>query len=199
MRPLRCPPVGARVPRRGNAFTAGAGWLNQLVTGWRVVGEMPDIPRFVLIVAPHTSNWDFLHGLGAKGVLRLGARFLGKHTLFRGPVGVFLRWLGGIAVDRRAAHGIVGESVRAFAEAEQLCLVLTPEGTRAWVKEWKSGFYRIAVGASVPILVVKFDYRSKSVVLGPLFQPTGDYERDLPLIQREYCREMARRPELYGA
>jgi 1-acyl-sn-glycerol-3-phosphate acyltransferase len=153
----------------------------------------------VLIVAPHTSNWDFLHGLGAKGVLRLGARFLGKHTLFRGPAGSFLRWLGGIPVDRRAAHGIVGESVAAFAGAEQLCLVLTPEGTRSYVRTWKSGFYRIAVGAGVPILLVKFDYRSKSVVLGPLFQPTGDYERDLPLIQREFRREMARRPELYGA
>jgi 1-acyl-sn-glycerol-3-phosphate acyltransferase len=199
MRPLRCPPVGARVPRRGNALTAGAAWLNQLATGWRVVGEMPDIPRFVLIVAPHTSNWDFLHGLGAKGVLRLGARFLGKHTLFRGPAGAFLRWLGGIPVDRRAAHGIVGESVRAFADAEQLCLVLTPEGTRSYVKEWKSGFFRIAMGAGVPILLVKFDYRSKSIELGPLFHPTGDYARDLQVIQREYRREMARRPELYGA
>jgi 1-acyl-sn-glycerol-3-phosphate acyltransferase len=199
MRPLRRPPIGARVPRRGNFLTSGAAWLNQLATGWRVVGGIPDVARFVLIVAPHTSNWDFLHGLGAKGVLRLSARFLGKHSLFRGPAGWFLRWLGGIPVDRRSAHGIVGDSVAAFEREEQLCLVLTPEGTRSHVEAWKSGFYRIAVGAGVPILLVKFDYRSKSVVLGPLFQPSGDYDRDLPLIQREFSREMARRPELYGA
>ena len=199
MRPLRRPPVGPRVPRRGNALTAGAAWLTQLVTGWRVEGGIPDCPRFVLIVAPHTSNWDFLHGLAAKGVLRLGARFLGKHTLFRGPAGAFLRWLGGIPVDRRAAHGIVGQSVEAFARSERICLVLTPEGTRSHVKAWKSGFYRIAVSAGVPILLVKFDYRSRSVVLGPLFQPTGDYARDRPRIQGEFRREMARHPELYGA
>jgi len=191
--------VGPRVPRRGNALTAGAGWLCQLVTGWRVVGEIPDVARFVLIVAPHTSNWDFLHGLAAKGVLRLHARFLAKHTLFRGPAGWFLRWIGGIPVDRRAAQGVVGESVAAFASADRLCLVVAPEGTRGHVEAWRSGYYRIAVGAGVPILIVKFDYRTRSIVLGPLFQPSGDYERDRPLIQAEYRREMARRPELYGA
>jgi 1-acyl-sn-glycerol-3-phosphate acyltransferase len=163
------------------------------------VGEIPDVARFVLIVAPHTSNWDFLHGLAAKGVLRLSARFLGKHTLFRGPVGVFLRWLGGIPVDRRAAQGVVGESIAAFARSDRLCLVLTPEGTRSYVKTWRSGFYRIAVGAGVPILLVRFDYRSKSIVLGPLFEPTGDYARDLPKIQGAFRREMARHPALYGA
>jgi 1-acyl-sn-glycerol-3-phosphate acyltransferase len=160
---------------------------------------VPDEPKIVLIVAPHTSNWDFLTGLWAKFALRLKARFLGKHTLFWWPLGAFLRWLGGIPIDRSKPTGITEDSARAFRENDRLMLVIAPEGTRRRSQRWKSGFYRIAVAADVPILLVAFDYSRKVIRLGPLFRPTGDYEKDLPKIQSHFHAGMALRPEHYSS
>jgi 1-acyl-sn-glycerol-3-phosphate acyltransferase len=195
--PPRSPIVGPNVQRAHGRLGAAIGRFMIAVSGWRLEGEFPDIPKLVLIVAPHTSNWDFLTGLWAKLALRIGGRFVGKHTLFRGPFGVFLRWLGGVPVDRSAPAGFVGEAVRAMREAERMTLVITPEGTRKRVPKWKSGFYRVAVEAGVPILLVAFDYSRKAVVFGPLVTPTGDYERDLALIRSHLRPEMAKRPENY--
>jgi 1-acyl-sn-glycerol-3-phosphate acyltransferase len=167
--------------------------------GWGFEGAVPDEPKMILVVAPHTSNWDFLTGLWAKFALRLKASFLGKHTLFWWPLGVFLRWLGGIPIDRSKAAGIAEDSARAFRESERLMLVIAPEGTRSHSERWKSGFYRIAVAAEVPILLIAFDYRRKVIRLGPLFRPTGDYEKDLPQIQSHFHAGMALRPENYSS
>jgi 1-acyl-sn-glycerol-3-phosphate acyltransferase len=167
------------------------------IMGFHFDGTIPDIPRLVMIVAPHTSNWDFLVGLFAKLALGLRGRFIGKHTLFRGPFGWFLRWLGGIPVDRRAPGGIVESSVEAMRVADKLYLVVAPEGTRKKTPAWKSGFYRIAHGAGVPILPVAFDYRKRAVVLGTLFQPSGDYDADLPVLRSAFNASMAYRPENY--
>jgi 1-acyl-sn-glycerol-3-phosphate acyltransferase len=150
-----------------------------------------------MIVAPHTSNWDFIVGLMAKLALGLGVRFLAKHTLFHGLLGAFLRWIGGIPVDRNAADGVVGEAIAEFRRREKLFLVITPEGTRKRVAAWKSGFYRIAEAAGVPILPVAFDYASRAVALGSLFVPTGDYEADLEVLRSKFRAEMALRPENY--
>jgi len=134
-------------------------------------------------VAPHTSNWDFMLGVAVVFALELRVSWLGKHSLFKSPFRAFLRWLGGIPVNRSASHGVVGECVKAFAAAPALMLALAPEGTRKGVSQWKTGFYRIAEAAGVPILPVGFDYREHVVRLRPLFQPSGDLELDLPLIQ----------------
>ena len=158
------------------------------IRGWRVEGEFPDIPRMVLIVAPHTSNWDFLTGLWVKLAMRMGGRFVGKHTLFRGPLGVFMRWLGGVPVDRSAAAGFVEETARVVRESDRMTLVVAPEGTRKRSDKWKSGFYRIAVAAGVPIFPVGFDYRRKVIRFDPLFHPTGDYEKDLVELQSRLRR-----------
>jgi 1-acyl-sn-glycerol-3-phosphate acyltransferase len=152
----------------------------------------------VLIVAPHTSNWDFPTGLWVKLAMHMGARFVGKHTLFRFPLGVFMRWLGGVPVDRGAAAGFVGEAARAVRESERMTLVIAPEGTRRRTEKWKSGFYRIAMEAGVPIVPAGFDYPRKVVFFAPPFLPTGDYERDLAALRRLYRPEMAVRPENYG-
>jgi 1-acyl-sn-glycerol-3-phosphate acyltransferase len=128
----------------------------------------------------------------------MGARFVGKHTLFRWPLGIFMRWLGGVPVDRSAAAGFVEETARVVRESERMTLVVAPEGTRRLTDKWKSGFYRIAVTAGVPILLVAFDYPRKVVSFGPLFEPTGDYEKDLPEIQAHFEASMALRPENYG-
>jgi 1-acyl-sn-glycerol-3-phosphate acyltransferase len=193
----RMPQVGDAVPRTHGPLIAALGRFMTRLRGWRIEGEVPDEPKMILLVAPHTSNWDFLTGLWAKFALRLKAGFLGKHTLFWWPLGVFLRSIGGIAIDRSKPAGITEDSTRAFRESERLMLVIAPEGTRSKSKRWKSGFYRIAVAAEVPILLVAFDYPRKVIRLGPLFRPTGDYEKDLAEIQSHYHAEMALRPENY--
>jgi 1-acyl-sn-glycerol-3-phosphate acyltransferase len=191
------PEVGEAVPRTHGPLTAGFGRLMMRLRGWRFEGAVPDEPKMILLVAPHTSNWDFPAGVWAKFALRLKAGFLGKHTLFWWPFGVFLRSIGGIAIDRSKATGIADDSASAFRESDRMMLVIAPEGTRSKSKRWKSGFYRIAIAAEVPILLIAFDYRRKVIRLGPLFRPTGDYEKDLPEIQSHFDAGMARRPENY--
>jgi len=192
----RVPVLGARVPRAHSRFAAALGRLMMGLSGWRVEGAIPDLPKMVMVVAPHTSNWDFLTGLWPKLALRLGARFVGKHTLFRFPLGLFMRWLGGVAVDRSAPGGFVGEAARALRASDAMLLVIAPEGTRR-PAEWKSGFYRIAVEAGVPILLVAFDYPRRAVRFGPLVTPSGDYAADLALIRSHYRPEMAKVPRNY--
>lgn len=192
------PILGPRVPRAHGRLAAALGRFMMGIRGWRVEGEIPDLPKFVIAVAPHTSNWDFLVGLWVKLALQLGARFVGKHTLFRGPLGAYMRWLGGVPVERHAAAGFVGESARVLREATAFVLVLAPEGTRKRTDKWKSGFYRIAVEAGVPILLARFDYPRKAVVFGPLIEPSGDYERDLALMRSYISPRMALIPENYA-
>ncbi len=192
----RIPTLGPNVARAHGRLASALGRLMMGLTGWHVEGSVPDLPRMVLIVAPHTSNWDFLTGLWAKLALRLGGRFVGKHTLFRGPMGLFMRWLGGVPVDRRAAAGFVEQVARALRDAERMVVVIAPEGTRRRAP-WKSGFYRVAVAAGVPILPVAFDYPRKAVVFAPPFTPTGDYEKDLAAIRALYRPEMALIPANY--
>ena len=192
------PDVGEEVPRTHGPLTAAFARFMMRVRGWSLEGSVPNEPKMVLIVAPHTSDWDFLTGLQAKFALQLKASFLVKHTLFWWPFGVFLRSIGGVAIDRSKPEGIADDSTRAFEQSDELILVVTPEGTRSRSERWKSGFYRIAVAAEVPILIVAFDYGRKVVRLGPLFRPTGDYDKDLPEIRSHYDVSMALRPENYG-
>jgi 1-acyl-sn-glycerol-3-phosphate acyltransferase len=167
------------------------------IRGWGFEGTVPNEPKLILLVAPHTSNWDFLTGLWVKFGLRLKASFLAKHTLFWWPLGAFLRSIGGIAIDRSKAVGIAEDSARAFRDNDQLMLVIAPEGTRSKSKKWKSGFHRIAVAAQVPILPIVFDYPKKVIRFEPLFHPTGDYEKDLAALRSHYSADLALRPENY--
>jgi len=153
------------------------------LSGWRIEGDFPTENKFVVIVAPHTSNWDFPLGIALLFALELRVAWLGKHTIFRGPFRNYLGRLGGIPVNRGASHGVVRDCVKAFEMLPALALALAPEGTRKGVSQWKSGFYLIATQARVPILPVGFDYREHVVRLMLLFHPTGSLERDLPLIQ----------------
>lgn len=189
--------LGPNVPKRGNVFSRAVGRIGFRLLGFHFDGAVPDVPRFVMIVAPHTSNWDFLVGIMAKLALGLRARFIAKHTLFWEPFGSFLRWMGGIPVNRHAPGGIIQAVVEAFRTSDRLCVVIAPEGTRRKVPAWKSGFHRIAHGAGVPILPVAFDYRKRAIVFEPLFHTTGDYEADLKALQAGFSREMAYRPERY--
>jgi 1-acyl-sn-glycerol-3-phosphate acyltransferase len=152
-----------------------------------VEGSFPDTDKAVIIVAPHTSNWDFLVGMAVVLALELRTSWLGKHTIFKPPFQGLLRWLGGIPVDRRSRNGVVGDCVEAFAAAPALLLALSPEGTRKGVSQWKTGFHLIACGAGVPIIPASLDYRTHVVRLMPAFRPTGDLEVDLPALQALYA------------
>ena len=149
------------------------------LSGWRFAGQLPEVPKVVIAVAPHTSNWDFVVGIMALWALDIKIAFIGKHTLFRGLFGRWLRSLGGIPADRTKAHGLVGEVVAAFNATDRLILALAPEGTRAADKGFKSGFLHMARGANVPIVLVYFDFPNRTVGFGPLFTPSGDVERDM--------------------
>jgi 1-acyl-sn-glycerol-3-phosphate acyltransferase len=191
------PPLSRSAPRQGGAASRAVGRAVLRLLGWWVEGEVPDVPRCVLVGAPHTSNWDFVVGIGAKLALGLRVGWLGKHTIFKRPFAGLLRRLGGIPVDRAAAERIVETAVERFRTEPQLFLGLTPEGTRQRVERWKSGFHRIAVGAGVPILPVRIDWSRRAIVLAPLFFPSGDYERDLAELQAGFSPAMARYPESY--
>ncbi|TNF34576.1 MAG: glycerol acyltransferase [Gammaproteobacteria bacterium] len=168
------------------------------VSGWRVVGELPaDTPKYVLIGAPHTSNWDFPLMLVAVLHKQLDVRWMGKDALFRGPMGPVMRWLGGIAIDRSQANGLVGQMVDVYRQSESMIVTIPPEGTRKKVERWKTGFYWIAHEAGVPIVLGFADFGKKEVGFGPVFHTSGDIDRDMPLIQAFYKDKQGRHPELF--
>ncbi|HSL30450.1 MAG TPA: lysophospholipid acyltransferase family protein [Anaerolineales bacterium] len=151
--------------------------------GWQIEGKLPDLPKFVLIGAPHTSNWDFLLFLGVIFSLRANVRFMGKAELFRFPIGWFFRFCGGVPVDRKKSTGLVEQMVKVCNESEQFVLTIAPEGTRHQVTEWKRGFYHIAKSAGIPIVMAIVDGRHKTVRIGQVFHPTGDMEADMQSIK----------------
>lgn len=191
------PALGAEVPRRSSLVLRGLGRAVLGLLRWRVLGQIPNVPKCVIIVAPHTSNWDFVIGIATIFALGLRVSYLGKHSLFRGPLGWLLRAIGGIAVDRRAAQGIVERAVEQLLRSERIFLALSPEGTRKRVIGWKSGYYRIATAAGVEVFPVALDYSRRAVVLMELFTPSGDHERDEAALRALFASRMARHPEGY--
>jgi len=167
--------------------------------GWRIeAGLPPGLSKCVLIAAPHTSNWDFVYLLLASFALRLNIYWMGKASLFSGPFGPVMRWLGGIAVNREESGNLVAASVEALKNAEgPVQLVVPPEGTRSRVRRWKTGFYYIAVGAELPILPAYLDFGQRRLGLGPVFHPTGDIERDMPQIQAFYAPMQGKNPQQF--
>ncbi len=154
--------------------------------GWKTVGQLPEVPKYVIIIAPHTSNWDLFYGAIIALALKLDARFMAKQQLFRRPFGPLMKWLGGVPVDRSASDHTVDQVIRKFNENEKFVLAIAPEGTRRKVKYWKSGFYHIAEGARVPILLGFLDYTAKTGGAGPLVMPSGDLDHDMQVIRKFY-------------
>lgn len=182
---LPLPPSAPRV--RPNAFVRWIGRNLLRLGGWRMEGEFPDLPRLVLIGAPHSSNWDGVWGLGAKLALGLDVRILGKDSLFRVPLlGYVLQRMGVIPVDRTAAHGVVDQSVALIRGHDKFWYGLAPEGTRKRVERWKTGFWKIAKAADVPVLPTYFHYGRRVVGIGPPFALTDDMHADIARIQAWY-------------
>ena len=166
--------------------------------GWRTVGEMPDVPKGVLVVAPHTSNWDFPVMLALAVALGIKATWMGKHTLFRPPFGWLMRRLGGLPINRTARHNVVDQAVASFRSHDRLILAVLPEGTRKRTDYWKSGFYHIANGAQVPFILGFADYKRKVGGIGPVFMPSGDIEADMAVMRDFYTGMVGKRPEEFG-
>ena len=167
------------------------------VTGWRITGEFPNLPQFVVIVAPHTSNWDFFVGVMAMFAIGFRGTFLGKHTVFRWPVSVIMRWLGGIPVDRASPHNVVEQTIDYFRSRPQMLLALSPEGTRKKLPAWRTGFWYVAKGANVPIVPAAFDYPAKTITIFPPLVPGDDIAADIAALRAHFDARMAKHPAQY--
>jgi len=187
------PELGPAVPRRGWPIGRALGRAVMWVARWSFKGVAPDVSKAVLIVAPHTSNWDFVIGAAGMLALDLDLRFLGKHTLFKGPMGVLMRGLGGIPLDRAHSRGVVDEMVARFKSSDHLLLALAPEGTRGGVERWKTGFHAIARGAEVPILAVTLDYGRRQIRFREPFTPSENVEADVEELQEFFADSHGRR------
>nr|WP_183422278.1 1-acyl-sn-glycerol-3-phosphate acyltransferase [Luteibacter sp. Sphag1AF] len=156
-------------------------------SGWRLAGELPNVPKLVAIGAPHSSYWDGVWGLMMKSGVGIDIGVMIKREVLNGPFGPIVRRLGMVPIDRKAATDVVGQMIERFHQQDRMWLGIAPEGTRKRVTTWKSGFLRIARGAGVPILPIFFDYPSKTFTLGALFHPTGNDEADMAAIRSMYA------------
>lgn len=170
-------------------------WLLKFA-GWRTVGDIPNISQAVVLALPHTSNIDGIYAIPSLFALDLKINIMGKHTLFKVPVlAQLLRWIGIIPIDRGNKGSVLQTSIDKFKSGEPLFLGLSPEGTRKYTENWKTGFYYLALGAGVPILPVALDYKTKEVRFLSLVYPTGDIDADLPKIYAQYRGVLPRHPE----
>jgi 1-acyl-sn-glycerol-3-phosphate acyltransferase len=167
-------------------------------SGWKPAGKKPGLSKYVIIAAPHTSNWDFLYTMCLAFILEIRPFIMMKAAWFRWPIGPVLRWLGAIAVDRSKSTQLVERSIEAFRERPRMVLVIPPSGTRRKVTSWKTGFYHIARGANVPIVLGYLDYRRKVGGIGPVVHPTGNMEADMKIIQDFYTDITGKRSEPSG-
>lgn len=189
------PKVPECVPtNNGNISSAiGVAILNLL--GWKVVGEIPNTPKFIAAVAPHTSNWDFVVAIAAMLAMNLRVRFMGKKSIFFWPFSLLLKSWGGIPIDRNAKHGLVEQMVTQFLENEQLVLGIAPEGTRKKTVQWKSGFLHIAHQAGVPVVPVSLDFSTKVMKFHKEVNITNNIEKELELIKDTFSNVCAKNPQ----
>jgi 1-acyl-sn-glycerol-3-phosphate acyltransferase len=172
------------------AYLLGMAWLKAF--GWRIADPPPKLQKYVLLAVPHTSNWDFMFTLAIIFATRQRIFWMGKKEIFKPPFKTFFRWLGGIPVDRTRAHKIATQTIRTFREEESFIVVIPPEGTRKAVSEWKRGFYLIARGAKVPIVLGYLDYGRKCGGYGPAIEPSRNVDADINRIKEFYADKSAR-------
>lgn len=182
-------------PSGGNKFSAWLGRTLLWLTGWKIEGQLPQVPKMVIAVAPHTSNWDFFLGLAVLFALKIKIRFLGKHSIFVPVLKQLLASIGGMPVDRSAPHGVVGQVVAEFNKQEKMILAMSPEGTRSKIYPWKTGFLNIAHQAKVPVQLIGFDFLHKRVCIGPLISTSGNVQSDLSQVYQYFSKISAKYPD----
>lgn len=164
-------------------------WLSRFllwISGWKITGQRPDIKKYVMIAAPHTSNWDFYFGLLMNLYFKNELYWMGKKQIFRMPFGLIMKWFGGIPVDRSRSNNLVSSVIEEFGKRESLVVTVPPEGSRSKVDSWKTGFYYISKGAGVPILLAFLDYKNKTGGYGPVIFPTDSIDEDMARIKDFY-------------
>lgn len=166
--------------------------------GWTFLGKVPDVPKMIVIGAPHTTNWDFVAYLAALHHFMFKASYIGKHTLFRWPFGYLFRYLGGIPVDRSKPGGIIGQVTDAFNTADKMALVMAPEGTRRMVPYWKSGFLKIAEAARVPVVLAAVDFGQRELTIGPMMDYAGNASAFMGEARLFYDNKVGLHPEGKG-
>lgn len=191
-------PASADNPFGISAFMHGLAKFLFRVTGWKVEGGVHQPPRFVIIAAPHTSNWDAFIMLTAAYIFRVKIQWFVKEAVFFFPLGILVRAFGGIPIDRSKRMNVVGQAVESFQQSGCLILAVPPEATRKRSTSWKTGFYHIARGAQVPIVLGYIDYRRKIAGLGPAFVPTGDIVEDFKVFADFYQHVTPKYPEDRG-
>lgn len=186
---MSVPELGPRVPRRGGVISRVIGRILLRLMGWRFEGNFADLPKFVSIGAPHSSNYDFIIAMAGLTALDLRMRILGKHTLFWGPMGPIMRWCDVLPVNRASPHGVVGDCVAAIQAHDQIVIGIAPEGTRMPKagSGWKTGFWHIARQAGVPIIPVALEYRTRTIRVGAPVTPSDDMEADFALLSAFYA------------
>ena len=189
----------ARFAGAGSEIVRWIGGTFLKLSGWKVCGDFPALDKAVLVAAPHTSNWDGLNMLATAAHYRVKLRWMGKASLTRGPFGWLIKALGCVPIDRSQSNDVVRVMADAFAASERMVLAIPPEGTRSAVREWKSGFYHIAVAAGVPIVLSVLDYGTKRVSLAAVVYPSGDYEADLAVIRGHYATAKGKNREKFVA
>ena len=189
------PEMPPRVAKGGNAFTRWLGLSVLRLFGWKVTGGLPDREKLLVIAAPHTSNWDWVIALLALWAMGLRMNYLIKDTALWWPASILIRATGGIPVNRAEPAGLAEAVARRVVEADRIIMVITPEGTRSRVEQWKTGFLRIAAVAQLPVVQVAWDYPSRTIHLGPEATLTGDAATDIAAIRQYYRQFTGRNPE----
>ena len=162
------------------------------LSGWQLQGDWPNLNKAVLVAAPHTSNWDGIMMLAAAASYRVRLRWMGKKSLTEGPFGGIIKALGCVPIDRSASHDLVKAMGQAFAASAHMILAIPPEGTRSLTRQWKTGFYHIAMQAQVPIIVTVLDFGTKTIRIAAVIHPSGNYDSDLALILGYYDGAMGK-------
>ena len=166
------------------------------ILGWSIKGKfLEDVPKTVVAVVPHTSWHDFYVGVFTRKIVKVPISFVGKKELFDSPFGWYFKWMGGEPIERSATQNKVEQIVKIFNKKKEFRLAIAPEGTRKKVEHWKTGFYYIAYNAKVPITLVSFDYKTKTVNISKPFYTTGDYEKDLKEIKSFFKDVVGKIPE----
>lgn len=167
------------------------------IGGWKLQGDWPGLDKAVLVAAPHTSNWDGINMLATAGCYRIKLRWMGKKSLTTGPFGLLVKWLGCVPIDRSSSNDVVAQMRKAFAQETRLVLAIPPEGSRALSPIWKRGYYHIAHGADVPLVLAVLDYGARTVTLSGVLETSGDYDADFAWIRTHYEKARGKFPDRF--
>ena len=195
---MHIPEPGPLTPQKSSFLSRAVGRLLLSLLRWQIKGKVHDAPKFVMILAPHTSIWDFYVGIAGMLAVGLHSSWFISSAYTWWPLGFFLRRLGGIPIYRNGSHHLVSRIVESFNTKDRMMVTLFPEGTRKKVARWRTGFWYIASEAGIPIQLVSFDYEKRITECGPVIVPSDNIEADMKKIQEFYKHVRARHPEKFG-